>query len=174
MKRLIQDIIENADATPPHLVGLLRLGSPGDMLGSLKLMCNEIPPKYVQNTTKMSKNAPLWPLGDPFGNGSLIMMKKSPRGEDLGSLFGSPWHQKGPPGCKTKSKKNDKNEIRIRTPNSIKKVWFRTLSEPQKHWFRLRAASIFTIRGNLEKGAKKYTTWMPNASKMSPKAANMP
>ena len=42
-----------------HLVGLLSLGSPGDMLGSLKLMCNEIPPKYVQNTSKMRKNAPL-------------------------------------------------------------------------------------------------------------------
>ena len=33
-------VIENADATPPHLNVVLRLGSSGDMLCFLKLVCH--------------------------------------------------------------------------------------------------------------------------------------
>ena len=33
--------IENADATPPHLDVFVRLGSSGDLLGVLKVICHE-------------------------------------------------------------------------------------------------------------------------------------
>ena len=36
----ILNLIENADATPPHPDVVVRLGSPGDMLGIVKFTCH--------------------------------------------------------------------------------------------------------------------------------------
>ena len=85
-------LLRTLGTTPPHLDGILRLGSSGDLLGSLKWICNEIPPEYLQNTFNMSPTccltAVLALLGGPFGNGSPIMMSTLRFWVDVMTMFG--------------------------------------------------------------------------------------